>query len=360
MARIRPRLFRVFELSGWSRSARAIGGLGLGRLALGQQDIAEVALEHGVVGLELQGRAECDLGLGRPFLVLKDIPEVVVGRGVFGLELERGTVFGLGLRQLILVAEEIGDVEVGHGIVGVALQRGAGEGHGPGEDRAGFFGAAVGLQTTAHAAQVPRIVATAFDQVAEGGDGLVAAAHIVEQVGQVVRRLRPQGPGGHQEPHDILARDRRQACQGFRQGRNEREVVGIARRGTAKQADRRLALAGSLQGAGEQHRRRAGQLGRPRLAGQGLELRRMDPGVVRQQQDAEPVAVVVGVGGAGHLQRLAPRLRRPPGRATYTGPVVEVPGQLDGHFRALAPEPPGGFRAPRTSMSSPASRKAAA
>ena len=48
----------------------------------------------GVVGLELQCRAEFGLGVGRLALVMQGIAEVVVGLGEVGLELQRRAVFG--------------------------------------------------------------------------------------------------------------------------------------------------------------------------------------------------------------------------------------------------------------------------
>ncbi len=142
----------------------------------------------GVVGLEPDRLAVFGDGLGLP-LGGQGVAEVEVGLGEVGLEPDRLAVFGDGLVHLPLGTQGVAEVEVGAGVVGLEPDRLAGGGDGPLEDRRRVGGPAALLQVIPQAAQVPRVLRPSIRQVAEDRLGLGAAAHPLEQVGQLVRRL---------------------------------------------------------------------------------------------------------------------------------------------------------------------------
>ena len=76
------------------------------------------------------------------------------------------------------------------------------------------------LQVTPQATQVARVLRPSIRQVAEDRFGLVAAAHPLEQVGQLVGRLGPEGAGRRVVPHRLVAGRRPQPVQGTRPGRS--------------------------------------------------------------------------------------------------------------------------------------------
>ena len=132
------------------------------------------------------------------------VAEVEVGHGVVGLEPDRLAVCGDGLVELPLGTQGDAEVGVGDGVVGLEPDGLAGGGDGPVEDRRRLGGPAALLQVPPQTAQVPRVLRPSIRQVAEDRLGLGAAAHPLEQVGQLVRRLG-QGAGRRVVPHRLLA-----------------------------------------------------------------------------------------------------------------------------------------------------------
>ena len=187
-----------------------------------------------------------------------------MGLGVVGLEPDRLAVFGDGLGHLPLGAagRRRGWCGPRRGRAGAGSPRGirrsasatfpwpAGRGRGcsgprrrragagsprgrrrrPGRGSARLGGPAVLLQVPPQAAQVPRGLRPSLRQVAEDRLGLGAAAHPLEQVGQLVRRLGAQGAGRRVVPHRLLAGRRPQLVQGPGQGVVDPDVAGVAAR----------------------------------------------------------------------------------------------------------------------------------
>ena len=123
----------------------------------------------------------------------------------------------------------------------------------------------------AQAAQVPRVLRPSIRQVAEDRLGLGAAAHPLEQVGQLVGRLGAEGAGRRVVPHRLLAGRRPQLVQGPGQGVVDPDVAGVAAGGGAEQGHGRLGLADVRQGPAQQDGRGRRQLGRLGGGGQGLQ-----------------------------------------------------------------------------------------
>ncbi len=128
-----------------------------------------------------------------------------MGLGVVGLEPDGGAGGGDGLVHLPLLQQDQAKDFVGVDVVGPEPDRGAACGDGSVEDRRRVGGPAPVLQVPPQAGQVPQVLRPAFGQVAEDRLGLVAPAHPLQQVRQLVRRLGPQGTGRRVVPHRLLA-----------------------------------------------------------------------------------------------------------------------------------------------------------
>ena len=192
-------------------------GDGLVPLPLRVQDVAEVVVGLGG-GLEPDDGAEFGDGLVPLPLGRQDVAEAVVGPGVVGIEPDGGAEFGDGLVPLPLRRQDVAEAVVGLGVVGIEPDGGAVCDDGPLEERRRVGGPALLLQVSRQAAQVPRVLRPSIRQIAEDRFGLVAAAHALEHVGQLVRRSR-QGAGRRVVPHRLLARPTAAACPGCSPGR---------------------------------------------------------------------------------------------------------------------------------------------
>ena len=269
---------------------------------------------HGEVGLELERRAEFGLGLGQLALRRQGVAEVVVGPDVSGWSISAARYSASASAGLPWDSQGVAEDEVGLGVVGLELRppRGPRRRRGPGRLR--LVGPAVGLQAPAEAGQVPRSCRAC------GRPGR-------ERWPRPRRRgpsRRAGGPGrapspaaGPAPPCSTAPPPRAAPASAVSRAPARAKLTqtssgcrATARRSRPTAASRSPALSRAPPSSTAVA---AGKLGRPRLVGQGLELRRLGLAVVGRQQGAEPVAVVVGVGGAGQLQRLPPRCRRPPG-----------------------------------------------
>ena len=332
---------------------------------------------HGEVGLEPDRRAVFGVGLGQLPLVAQGDAEVVVGLGVVGLEPDRLAVFGDGLGQLPLGARAMPRLmwaaaksgwsriasrysatasasfpwavrarprlwwaPASSGLSRIAARAAA---IGPVEDRRRVGGPAVLLQVARQAGQVPRVVRPSVDQVAEDRLGLGAAAHPLEQVGQVVRRLGPQGAGRRVVPHRLLAGRRPQLVQGPGQGVVDPDVAGMAAgrgrsRATAASAwpmSARVRPSRTAVGAGSSAASGAAARAFSAAACGLRSSARRSCGGGRDTASGSASRAT----SSGFRQAATGRLRL----AAHGRPVVEEGRQLDDHRLGLPPQPTGGL-----------------
>ena len=145
-----------------------------------------------------------------------------------------------------------------------------------------------------------RVLRPSIRQVAEDRLGLGTAAHPLEQVGQLVRRLGAQGAGRRVVSHRLLARRRPQPVQGSGQGVVDPDVAGVAAGRGPQQGHGRLGLADVRQGLAQQDGRGGRQLGRFGGSRQGPERLGLRLAVLGQEDRAQAVAI-----GSGSASRAA-------------------------------------------------------
>jgi hypothetical protein len=134
-------------------------GDGLVKLPLGAQDVTEVVVARGIVGLEADGLAQFGFRTSVvAFPVTQNGPEVVVGQDAVGFEADGHAVFGDGLVKLPLVPQGIAEPDLGKLVVRFEADPLTGSGHGRFQGLAGFPGQPLLFERKTQAAQMPRVV----------------------------------------------------------------------------------------------------------------------------------------------------------------------------------------------------------
>ena len=138
-------------------------------------------------------------------LLRQDVAEVDVGDGVVGLEPDRRAEFGDGLVELALARQGDAEVAVVRSAVGLESDRLTPRGHGGFERFVGFSRQPFGLERLAEASKVPGIARPQPLEIAEHGDSLAGLASLLQSVGQLVGGLRADRSRGGVEPDGLVA-----------------------------------------------------------------------------------------------------------------------------------------------------------
>ncbi len=204
----------------------------------------------------------------------------------------------------------------------------------------------------------PRSVRPSIRQVAEDRLGLGAAAHPLEQVGQVVGRLGAQGAGRRVVPHRLLAGRRPQPVQGPGQGVVDPDVAGVAAGGAAR-SRATAASAWPLSARVLPSRTAVGAGSSAAFGGGGQRLQRLR--LAARRSSARRIVRRRSRYGSGSASRAASIGFRQAAtgrsaRAAHGRPVVEEGRQLDHHRLGLPPSAAGRTR-PAPGRRGPAPRR---
>ncbi len=211
-------------------------------------------------------------------LLAEDVAEPEMGLHMVGIEPEDFTVLGFRRRVVVLdVAENTAKIDVGRDVVGPGRERFAEPGDGLLHRRYGLGPIPLGLAQRRQAAPVPAIAGLEVRQVVEHREGLVDPAPPIQRMGQVVRRLRPQGPGCRVVPDRLVRPRRLDLLESVPQRMVDPDIVGVVRPGAVEQFGGGGGLLGVEQRRGQQRDgldRPAPGVGILRKGEQGLALLR--------------------------------------------------------------------------------------
>ncbi len=203
----------------------------------------------------------------RLFLVLEEVRDVAVGHGRIGLEPDSLAVRCDRLVHLALRGQRVSDAEMSVRVFRRLAGRGPRLAECPIEGCGGFRASMV-IEAAPIAAEVPRI-GPAAGQVGENRQSLVAAAHLIEQMAQRMRRLGTKGPRSRVIAHGLVARDGAELGQRPRQLIIGPDIVRVAAHDRAQQGDSRFDRLETAQRRGEEHGARRREVGRRGVGCQG-------------------------------------------------------------------------------------------
>ena len=262
---------------------------------------------------------------------LRALPRLLWAEDVVGLEPDRFAVFGDRLVQLPLGVQGHAEVVVGRAVVGLEPDRLAAGCDGRVEERPGLLWAAQRPQQFAEAGQVVSVPRAQADQVLEHGDRLVRLPLLLQQVRQLVGRLRADRAGRRVEADRVVTPVPLLAHPG--QVIVDPDVAGMAPLRRAEHCLGRRRIAGTGQGRAQQVQADRAQRVEPLPTGPRLAARSAgptcpsDPGAARRSprqgsgsadpgrvgQPFRPGPVTAVFAGARPPSRPAP----PPGPAPW-------------------------------------------